>query len=293
MGEYVKSSTQNISKLTKKVNGFPETYSTITQTNSKISAIVSDLKTKTGIDITNGTIDLIAGNVNFKASDGSTDNPYMSIGKDGKLTVKSVKATDGDFSGKVTATEGEIGGWKINGNTLQSENKASIILNGNGNSFARIQPMSSNQPALAIRNDGGIAASFSAYTSDSIGIDVIAQAGYNTKAIHSSGNVEFNIRRGETARFMSKGNKGTVQFDIPTLLYSTGTVNLPSSPVDGQFVFIKASRVYTPNKVYSNDSLTDIWIDANNSRDIGGASLIMVYSESLESWIMFWCGWND
>ena len=109
----VNTAEQSLSTLQTTVNGHTTQISTIEQTSSEIKLNVKNLEDgieETGIDITNGTIDLIAGKVNFKASNGTSTNPYMSIGSDGKLTVDSIKATNGDFTGKITATSGNITG---------------------------------------------------------------------------------------------------------------------------------------------------------------------------------------
>jgi hypothetical protein len=92
-------------------------FSTIEQTADAISLRVTNLSngiSSTGIDITNGEINLIAGKVKFKASNGTSNNTYMSIGSDGKLTVDSITATNGSFSGSVTASSGNIGNMTIN-----------------------------------------------------------------------------------------------------------------------------------------------------------------------------------
>ena len=58
-------------------------------------------------EIDEGVIDLVAGKVNFKSSNGAV-NPYMSIDQDGKLTVDSITATNGDFSGTIHAISGDF-----------------------------------------------------------------------------------------------------------------------------------------------------------------------------------------
>ena len=86
------------------------TSSLIRQTATEIEAKVND----TGVNITDGEINLIAGKVNFCNSQG-TAQQYVQITSDGKI-----KATDGEFSGKVTATEGAIGGLNINSSSIYS-----------------------------------------------------------------------------------------------------------------------------------------------------------------------------
>lgn len=131
-----------VQELREEVDGELQNYSTIEQTANSISLSVTNLKnevkTNTGIDITNGTIDLIAGKVNFKASNGTSTNPYMSIGSDGKLTVDSIKATNGDFTGKVTATSGEFTGTvyadsgEFKGDIIVTSGSNTVKINSNG-----------------------------------------------------------------------------------------------------------------------------------------------------------------
>ena len=71
---------------------------------------------RTGIDVTQGVIKLIADQVNFLLNDGTTTNPYVQITSDGKL-----KATSGEFSGKIIAGEGQIGGFTIGTKELTNE----------------------------------------------------------------------------------------------------------------------------------------------------------------------------
>jgi hypothetical protein len=51
-----------------------------------------------------------------------------------------------------------------------------------------------------IRGDEMTALSLSAYGNHSIGVDIIAQAGFDTYAIKALGNVELNARSGESVR---------------------------------------------------------------------------------------------
>ena len=104
--------------------------SQIKQTANEIQIFVyDDIKRKTGIDITNGTIDLIANKVHFKYYDSNNvlQNAQVSISaSDGTLS-----ATNVDLSGKITATDGKIGGFLIDDDEIKSSN-AKIILNKNG-----------------------------------------------------------------------------------------------------------------------------------------------------------------
>ena len=108
------------------------TMSQIKQTADEIEALVED----TGVDITHGKINLYADKVKFyknKASAQAGDTAKIWIdGTDGSL-----HAVDGNFSGKVTASDGEIGGFKISSNEIKSQVAAdkSLTMNKDG-SFA-------------------------------------------------------------------------------------------------------------------------------------------------------------
>ena len=96
------------------------TESQIKQTASEISlGVQRDIEGKlynTGIKIDgdNRQIDLIAGKVNFCNSQGAAQT-YVQITSDGKI-----KATDGEFSGKVVANSGKIASGIIDGKWLIS-----------------------------------------------------------------------------------------------------------------------------------------------------------------------------
>lgn len=61
-------------------------------------------------ELAKGVIDIVAGQVNFKDSNGENANAYVQINDDGTL-----KAVNGEFSGKITANEGSIGNLDIEG----------------------------------------------------------------------------------------------------------------------------------------------------------------------------------
>lgn len=133
-GNYQRSASENLATLSREVNtelgkklntsefkqtadGFNLCTTTYAEqkasdaensANSHADAIGNGIITKlseTGIKIdgNNREINLIAGKVNFLKGDGTT-NPYVEITDDGKI-----KATDGEFSGTVNATSGNIG----------------------------------------------------------------------------------------------------------------------------------------------------------------------------------------
>jgi hypothetical protein len=105
-----------------------ETVSQIKQTANEIEQLVND----TGVDITNGKINLYADKVKFyknKASAQAGDTAKIWIdGSDGSL-----HAVDGEFSGKIVATSGTIGGFEIGSTSIQSaDTNHNIVLNNSG-----------------------------------------------------------------------------------------------------------------------------------------------------------------
>ena len=82
----------------------------------------------TGIDITDGLIDLRADKVKFSNSNGTVSGKvYIDP------TYGTIHATDGDFSGEITATSGTIGGFTIDPNRLYNSNwNAGIDINYDG-----------------------------------------------------------------------------------------------------------------------------------------------------------------
>jgi hypothetical protein len=96
--------------------GSIETSSQIKQTADEIDLSITNKLGETGIKINgnNRQIDLIAGKVNFCNSQGAAQT-YVQITSDGKI-----KATDGEFSGKIVANSGKIASGIIDGNWLIS-----------------------------------------------------------------------------------------------------------------------------------------------------------------------------
>jgi hypothetical protein len=82
----------------------------------------------TGIDITDGLIDLRADKVKFSNSNGTVSGKvYIDP------TYGTIHATDGYFSGEITATSGTIGGFTIDPNRLYNSNwNAGIDINYDG-----------------------------------------------------------------------------------------------------------------------------------------------------------------
>jgi len=108
--------------------GDTEVSSQTKQMADNIQLFVTNGLNNTGIDITNGNIDLIASKVTFSYYDNGTK-------KSDKISINAatgtLKAVDVDLTGKITATSGAIGGFAINTSQIKSSNN-NIILNSNG-----------------------------------------------------------------------------------------------------------------------------------------------------------------
>lgn len=81
---------------------------------------------RTGIDIENGIIRLQADKVTFTNSAGTVSDKIWI-----DPTYGTLHAVNGDFSGKITATDGTIGGFSIGQHSIKSSNDK-IILNDDG-----------------------------------------------------------------------------------------------------------------------------------------------------------------
>lgn len=175
-----------------------------------------------------------------------------------------VEAESGSFTGTVNAQaglftnvhiqSGNIAGFSISGNDfVNNATNASIRFKLTGNSFLQI-----NNPSytglIDVRNDGGTAIRAQAYGTNSVGLSVIAQAGYATsiKAINSTGSCQFVTR--DTERILINGlcvNTVTVtsSYDAKTsddfiVCNNTNaiTINLPSVGTfyKGKIYYIKS-----------------------------------------------------
>ena len=91
---------------------------------------------RTGIDIENGTINLQADKVTFSDSNGgNTDKIWIDP------TYGTLHAVGGDFSGKITATDGTIGGFVIGSDNIHStavDSSSSPLIQLNDDGSARI-----------------------------------------------------------------------------------------------------------------------------------------------------------
>ena len=101
----------------------------ISQNARRISLVQQSGTKLSGIDIQNGTVNLFGDRVTFSNSTGTVSGKVWIDPDDG-----TIHATDGEFTGKVTSGEGEIGGFTIGSNEIKSEVSAneSLTLNKDG-----------------------------------------------------------------------------------------------------------------------------------------------------------------
>ena len=108
------TTTQTSTMISNAVSGLASTGYVNTTANNVKAGIKSDLG-DTGIDIDAETIKLKGNKVTFTNTAGTVSGKiYIDA------TTGTLHATNGDFSGKVTATEGSIGGFSIGTKTLSN-----------------------------------------------------------------------------------------------------------------------------------------------------------------------------
>lgn len=235
-----------------------------------------------------------------------TANGNIKIHEDG-----SIECHNGSFTGDITADSGYIGAFKITDRGLENEKEnptATLKIGKDGGKFFEVNV--SSGAMCGIRGDGITALSLSAYGDHSIGVRVIAQAGYDTYAIEALGNVELNARSGESVRInrlRASGfaanivNLGSSMMSAPPS-YTVGdtddiiiyggpdisfdpTLFLPSSAVTGRIVYLK------------NQLNRNVWVKGNlmnsnnrgttNASSINQISCFFVFDGS--HWIHFYC----
>lgn len=236
-----------------------------------------------------------------------TANGNIKIHEDG-----SIECHNGSFTGDITADSGYIGAFKITDRGLENEKEnptATLRIGKNGGKFFEVNV--SSGAMCGIRGDGITALSLSAYGDHSIGVRVMAQAGYDTCAIEALGNVELNARSGESVRInrlqasgfaagvrnlgssmMSAPPSYTVSDTDDIIIYGgpdisfAPTLFLPSSAVTGRIVYLK------------NQLNRNVWVKGNlmnsnnrgttNASSINQISCFFVFDGSY--WVHFYCG---
>ena len=188
---------------------------------------ISSAFNRTGIDIENGTINLQADKVAFYDSSGSV-SPYIELTSDGKI-----KATEVDLSGKISATSGAIGGFKIEEHKISSSgNSPKIVLNDDGT--ATIGNMS-------VASDGKITA-----TGVDISGKITASDGSISGDIQVTGSLYAGPLNGRHVRIMPDGtaNGGIKLYNGSNVLasFSFGQESEGSIPV-----WLPMIKVFKPN----------------------------------------------
>jgi len=118
----IKQTTDSISSEVSKKVGDNEIISAINQTSESIKILANKL----GLTA-NDVLNIIAGNeINLTSKNISLKSNNCSIDKNGNAKFKN-----GEFEGKLTSTEGNIGGWNINGDGLTN---GAVFLNSDGSS---------------------------------------------------------------------------------------------------------------------------------------------------------------
>lgn len=236
-----------------------------------------------------------------------TANGNIKIHEDG-----SIECHNGSFTGDITATNGYIGAFKITQYGLEnitSNPTARLRIGQDGGRFFEVNTTTNTM--CGIRGDEMTALSLSAYGNNSVGVDIIAQAGFNTYAIKALGNVMLDARSGESVRInrldaagVSIGVKrlGVSTIGVPSsytltdaddfVTYSNATPSydpvlyLPSSANPGKIVFVKnqLSRniIVRGNLMNANDKGT------KSETALNGVSSIYIFDGSY--WVHFFCG---
>lgn len=236
-----------------------------------------------------------------------TANGNIKIHEDG-----SIECHNGSFTGDITAENGYIGAFKITQYGLEnttSNPTARLRIGQDGGRFFKVNTTPNTM--CGIRGDGMTALSLSAYGNHSIGVDIIAQAGFDTYAIKAFGNVKLNARSGESVRVnrlkaagVSIGVKrlGVDTIGVPPsytladmddfVTYSNASPSydpvlyLPSSANPGKMVFVK-------NQLSRNIIVRGNLMNANNrgtksETALNGVSSIYIFDGSY--WVHFFCG---
>lgn len=236
-----------------------------------------------------------------------TANGNIKIHEDG-----SIECHNGSFTGDITAENGYIGAFKITQYGLEnitSNPTARLRIGQDGGRFFEVNTTTNTM--CGIRGDEMTALSLSAYGNHSIGVDIIAQAGFDTYAIKALGNVELNARSGESVRVNRLDAAGVSIYvrrlgvntiGVPAsytladtddfVTYSNASPSydpvlyLPSSANPGKMVFVKnqLSRniIVRGNLMNANDRGT------GTEKALNGVSSIYIFDGSY--WVHFFCG---
>ena len=190
------------STVSKIINGTQEISGVVTQSN--FVTIFSSNKNALGqeviesINVGGGGVTIDASRINLNGAISANGN--VQITTDGKLI-----AVNGEFTGKITATEGRFGNLKISGNKFVAESGNGIEFSSPGSGYTRINTIGTN---ISIKNDSGVC----------LALDGRGKGGSNTaclniindeygKAINSTGSAEFILKTGGSILFMSESSR--------------------------------------------------------------------------------------
>ena len=221
-----------------------------------------------------------------------TANGNIKIHEDG-----SIECNNGSFSGEITAKSGKIGAFDITSNGLSniSENpEAYIVIEKGGGKFFRVNNYT-DRSMCHIRGDNMMALEVSAYGDNSIAINAVGQAGYNSYAIKSTGGVEMTARSGEKIKisglclnYREVTSSGSAYSSDDVIVFKNTsadiTFSLPSLD-SGKILYLK-------NKGSKNVKVTGRLFDAGNGGAlsetwINSASYIFICSNN--GWNIYYC----
>lgn len=236
-------------------------------------------------------------------------NDTFLVDADGNLTLNKITANNmiannltansGTFNGSINASNGYIGAFKINeyGLVNVDENPlARIQIEKNGGKFFRVND--SEDSMCSIRGDSITALGISAYGDNSVGLDIIAQAGVNSYAINSYGDVNFITRQTESAFIQgvrvstriitTSGNIHTNDDFLRFTSHENLTLTMPSpSSCPGKVYYIKqtaGSVTFTNGPFISPNG----W-ETRDTYTLSGTYSMMLISDG-SSWFFFYCG---
>lgn len=228
-----------------------------TDATNKVNGLKADLS-GTGIDIEAGILTLYSGVKGGNAGGKviiAGDN--FSVDANGKL-----KAVDGEFSGKITATSGVVGGFLIGPSSLVATNDDGEMLlssdlirfTGQYSEIAfgnNVLPMEANGDAIntpiTITVNRPTPNQYVPYGNIGLWIDVTGVNQFDDAGMQYSGNNALYITRGTTVGFrprVRRVNTSQTLSTLDTVIFCVAqsakiTLTLPTNAEDGQIYFIK------------------------------------------------------
>lgn len=227
-----------------------------------------------------------------------------------KLTSSSIfadylSAGNAEIKGNITATSGTIGGFKIDGHVLESIDSDSMIsIIHDGRSFMYIgDTVGTGGSFISIRRDRGVGISVEGFGDNATAIYAQAQAGVDTRALETWGNIYFSTRSSEKIVFKgalddvdaNTSNYGYIDCRMPIKFNGVptckvgGTLTLPAHPCNGMFFFARECRIIGNGHALRNWNNNDDIFGKQGSVDIGQDSFFIVYSSDIQKWIAYIC----